>query len=95
VRNRGGDFHCDTRHYFGLRLPNEAIRRVLIGISTTDAYMKLPEVVRDKVEKKTVFGKAADPRDIANAVAFLASDDAGYMTGAVMNMMGGLDLFVF
>jgi NAD(P)-dependent dehydrogenase (short-subunit alcohol dehydrogenase family) len=57
--------------------------------------MKLPEAVREKVEKKTAFGKPAHPHDIANAVAFLASDDAGYMTGAVMNMMGGLDLFVF
>jgi len=74
---------------------NVTANSVLIGISTTDAYMKLPEAVRDKVEKKTAFGKPADPHDVANAVAFLASDEARYMTGAVMNMMGGLDLFVF
>ena len=50
--------------------------------------------MREKVEKKTATGRPADPQEIANAVAFLVSDDARYMTGAVMNMLGGLDLFV-
>ena len=67
---------------------------VLVGIAITDAYLKLPESVREKVEKKTAIGRPADPEEIANAVAFLASDGAKYMTGAVMNMLGGLDLFV-
>ena len=68
---------------------------VLVGIATTDAYLKLPEAVREKVEKKTAIGRPADPQEIADAVAFLASVEAKYMTGAVMNMLGGLDLFVF
>jgi len=67
---------------------------VLVGISETDAYHKLPESVREKVEQKTVFKKPAQPLDIANAVAYLASDEGGYMTGAVMNLLGGLDLFI-
>jgi len=66
---------------------------VLIGISTTDAYGKLPEPVREKVEKKTAIGRAATPQEIADAVAFSMSN--AYMTGAIVNMMGGLDLFVF
>lgn len=66
---------------------------VLIGISTTDAYGKLPEPVREKVEKKTAIGRAATPQEIADAVAFSVSN--AYMTGAIVNMMGGLDLFVF
>jgi 3-oxoacyl-[acyl-carrier protein] reductase len=68
---------------------------VLVGISETDAYHMLPEAVRQKVEQMTVFKKPAQPQDIANAVAYLASDEANYMTGAVMNILGGLDLFVF
>jgi 3-oxoacyl-[acyl-carrier protein] reductase len=68
---------------------------VLIGISETDAYHKLPEAVQQKVEQMTVHKKLAQPQDIANAVAFLASEEGWYMTGAVMNMLGGLDLFVF
>jgi len=66
---------------------------VLIGISTTDAYGKLPEPVREKVEKKTAIGRAATPQEIADAVAFSVSN--AYMTGAIVNMLGGLDLFVF
>lgn len=68
---------------------------VLVGLSETDAYHKLPEAVRQKVEQMTVSKKPAQPQDIASAVAYLASDDSRYMTGAVMNMLGGLDLFVF
>ena len=68
---------------------------VLVGIANTDAYLELPEAVRQRVEKRTVFGRPAEPQDIADAVAYLVSDKAGYMTGAVMNMLGGLDLFVF
>jgi len=66
-----------------------------VGISTTEAYLKLPEPVREKVEKKTAFGKPAEPQDIAQAVTYLVSEKARYMTGAVMNLLGGLDLFVF
>jgi 3-oxoacyl-[acyl-carrier protein] reductase len=66
---------------------------VLVGISTTDAYGKLPEPVREKVEKKTAIGRPATPQEIADATAFAVSN--AYMTGAVMNMLGGLDLFVF
>jgi 3-oxoacyl-[acyl-carrier protein] reductase len=68
---------------------------VLIGISETESYQMLPEPVRQKVEQKTVFKRAAQPQDIANAVVYLASDEGNYMTGAVMNMLGGMDLFVF
>lgn len=40
---------------------------------------------------KTVpLGRLATPEDVANAVAFLASDEAGYMTGQAINVTGGL-----
>ncbi|MGC1403007.1 MAG: SDR family oxidoreductase [Thermodesulfobacteriota bacterium] len=74
---------------------NITANSVLVGISTTEAYLKLPEAVREKVEKKTAFGKPAEPQDIAQAVTYLVSEKARYMTGAVMNLLGGLDLFVF
>jgi 3-oxoacyl-[acyl-carrier protein] reductase len=68
---------------------------VLIGIASTDASTLLPEAILERVEKRTAIGRSADPQEIADAAAFLASDEARYMTGAVMNMLGGLDLFVF
>ncbi len=68
---------------------------VAVGISSTDGYDLLPQPVREKVEKKTAIGRPADTQEIADAVAFLTSPGGKYMTGAVMNMLGGLDLFVF
>ena len=68
---------------------------VAVGISSTDGYDLLPQPVREKVEKKTAVGRPAHTQEIADAVAFLTSPGGRYMTGAVMNMMGGLDLFVF
>jgi 3-oxoacyl-[acyl-carrier protein] reductase len=74
---------------------NITANSVLVGISTTEAFLQLPEPVQEKVAKKTVFGRAAAPQDIAGAVTYLVSEEGGYMTGAVMNLLGGMDLFVF
>jgi 3-oxoacyl-[acyl-carrier protein] reductase len=69
---------------------------VLVGIANTEAYYEpIPQEVREKIEKRTAIGRPADPQEIANAVAYVVSEAARYMTGAVMNMVGGLDLFVF
>ena len=69
---------------------------VLIGVAATEAFLnKLPEAVQEKVSKKTAIGRPAEPHEIAEAVAYLASEEAAYMTGSIMNMVGGLDLFVF
>jgi 3-oxoacyl-[acyl-carrier protein] reductase len=66
---------------------------VLVGISATDGYALLPQPVHEKVEKKTVIGRPAATQEIADAIAFSVSN--GYMTGAIVNMLGGMDLFVF
>ena len=69
---------------------------VLIGTANTEAYYEpIPEEIRQKFEKRIALRRPAEPNEIADAIAFIASDKAAYMTGAVLNMMGGLDLFVF
>jgi 3-oxoacyl-[acyl-carrier protein] reductase len=69
---------------------------VLIGTANTEAYYEpIPEETRQKFEKRIALRRPADPKEIGDAIAFAASDKAGYMTGAIVNMMGGLDLFVF
>ncbi len=69
---------------------------VLIGTANTEAYYEpIPEETRQRFEKRIALRRTAEPDEIANAIAFVASDKAAYMTGAVVNMMGGLDLFVF
>ena len=69
---------------------------ILVGIVKTESFTDLlPPEVQERVAKKTVWGRAGETKDIASAANYLVSDDAHYMTGAVMNMLGGLDLFVF
>jgi 3-oxoacyl-[acyl-carrier protein] reductase len=66
---------------------------VLVGVANSGA--PLADEVRQKLESRILARRLAEPQEIANAVAYLVSAEAEYMTGAVMNMMGGLDLFVF
>jgi 3-oxoacyl-[acyl-carrier protein] reductase len=66
---------------------------VLVGVASTDA--PIADDVRQKLENRLLTRRLAEPQEIANAIAYIVSDEAAYMTGAIMNMMGGLDLFVF
>ena len=42
-----------------------------------------------------VFKRAGEPQDVANAIAFLCSDLASYVTGVELYVAGGIELFVF
>jgi NAD(P)-dependent dehydrogenase (short-subunit alcohol dehydrogenase family) len=44
---------------------------------------------RAEFEERIPLGRIADPRDIANVIAFLLSPESGYMTGAVVRVDGG------
>ncbi|HEY55089.1 MAG TPA: SDR family oxidoreductase [Dehalococcoidia bacterium] len=65
---------------------------VIVGVSNTDA--PLTDEARERLGKRLLAQRLSEPAEIADAVAYLASEEARYMSGAVMNMMGGLDLFV-
>ena len=45
---------------------------------------------RDKILARIPLGRMGDPREIAAAVCFLASEDAGYISGHVLNVNGGM-----
>jgi 3-oxoacyl-[acyl-carrier protein] reductase len=42
-----------------------------------------------------VFKRPGEPQDVANAIVFLCSDLASYVTGIELNVSGGVELFVF
>jgi 3-oxoacyl-[acyl-carrier protein] reductase len=68
---------------------------VTLGVIGTDAFDALPEKARERILKRVALRKEGEPKDVASMVAFLASDEAKYVTGANMMLTGGLDLFVF
>lgn len=49
----------------------------------------------DRMVKRVAMQKEGQPEDIANAIAFLCSERARYITGAVLTVTGGMDLFTF
>src|SRR3989454_4317197 len=49
----------------------------------------------DRMVKRVAMQREGQPEDIANAIAFLCSERARYITGAVLTITGGMDLFTF
>ena len=47
----------------------------------------------ERFKSRTVFKRFGQPSDIANTIAFLCSDEAGYITGSVIEVAGGIPLF--
>jgi len=50
----------------------------------------LPEEVKNNYLKNIPLGRFGTPEDVANVVAFLASEDSNYITGQVIDIDGGL-----
>ena len=60
------------------------------GFIGTDMTADLPETVKEKALADIPLGKMGEPEDVANDVLFLASDQASYITGQVVNVDGGM-----
>jgi len=69
---------------------NITVNAVAPGFITTDMTAGLSEEVKNSIQSKIPLGKTGTPEDIANAVAFLASSEAGYITGQVLCVDGGI-----
>ncbi|MGA9352097.1 MAG: 3-oxoacyl-[acyl-carrier-protein] reductase [Terriglobales bacterium] len=60
------------------------------GFIETSMTAALSEEFKQAAVKQIPLGRVGTPEDIASAVAFLASDEAGYITGHVLNVNGGM-----
>ena len=52
----------------------------------------LPDKVKDELKNRIPLGRMGSARDVASAIVFLASDEAAYITGHVLDVNGGLYL---
>ncbi len=69
---------------------NIRVNAVAPGFITSKMTDALPDEVRDKLLESIPLRKFGNPVDVADAVAFLASDRAAYVTGEVLNISGGM-----
>jgi 3-oxoacyl-[acyl-carrier protein] reductase len=69
---------------------NITVNAIAPGYVDTDMTKVLPEEVRAKILAGVPLGRMGKPEDIAAAVKFLASEDAGYITGQVIAVNGGM-----
>jgi 3-oxoacyl-[acyl-carrier protein] reductase len=68
---------------------------IVPGIIGTEAFHMASAEMNERIASRTVFKRPGEPQDVANAIAFLCSDLASYVTGIELNVSGGVELFVF
>jgi 3-oxoacyl-(acyl-carrier-protein) reductase len=71
---------------------NVTVNSICPGFIDTDMTRGVPQKVWDLMISKIPMGYAGKPEEVANLVAFLSSDAAGYITGEVINVGGGMVL---
>ncbi|NDL68068.1 3-oxoacyl-[acyl-carrier-protein] reductase [Anaerotalea alkaliphila] len=71
---------------------NITVNAVAPGFIKTDMTENLPESIREEILKKIPMSGLGEPEDVANAVVFLASDKANYITGQTIAVDGGMTM---
>jgi acetoacetyl-CoA reductase len=68
---------------------NITVNAICPGYIATDMVMAVPETVREKIIAQIPVGRLGEAAEIARCVVFLASDDAGFITGSTLTANGG------
>jgi len=68
------------------------VNAVCPGFIATEAVQLYDKRMTERIEKRTALKRMGQPEEVAQVVAFLASDAASYITGAVIPVTGGIDL---
>jgi len=68
------------------------VNAVAPGFIATELVKKMPEKILQGMCERTPMRRLGEPRDVANAYLFLASDEADFINGAVLRVDGGLSI---
>ncbi|HEY2372762.1 MAG TPA: SDR family NAD(P)-dependent oxidoreductase [Gaiellaceae bacterium] len=68
---------------------------IVPGVIGTEAFNMANAAMNERIVARTALKRPGRPEEIANAIAFLSSDLASYITGIELNVSGGVELFVF
>jgi 3-oxoacyl-[acyl-carrier protein] reductase len=71
---------------------NVTVNAVAAGYFDTDIWESVPEDIRQGLADMIPLGRKGEPAELAKVVAFLASDDAAYITGHVLTVDGGISM---
>jgi 3-oxoacyl-[acyl-carrier protein] reductase len=71
------------------------VNAIVPGIIGTEAFNFGNPEMNERMVKRTALRRPGEPQDIANAIAFLCSELASYVTGVELNVSGGIELFTF
>ena len=77
---------------FALKGGNVRVNAIAPGYTMTDILKTVPQELLDKFAAMTMLGRLGQPEEIASAALFLASDEASYITGHVLQADGGMRL---
>lgn len=66
------------------------VNAIAPGFTATEILISMPEKIIDGMKARTPLGRLGEPRDIANAYLFLASDEASFITGETLRVDGGI-----
>ena len=68
---------------------------IVPGVIGTEAFNMANAAMNERIVARTALRRPGRPEEIANAIAFLCSELASYITGIELNVSGGVELFVF
>jgi len=69
---------------------NITVNCIAPGFINTDMTEKLSEDIKDQMKKSIPMNRFGSPQDVASLALFLASDEAGYITGQTITVDGGM-----
>jgi 3-oxoacyl-[acyl-carrier protein] reductase len=74
-------------------ITSNAIVPGIIGTEAAKMAEQVQSGMYERFKNRTVFKRFGEPSDISSAIAFLCSDEAGYITGTTIEVAGGIPLF--